>query len=262
MSEIETKYFIDSSKYNCPFCETRSVGYKVVGAVNFDEKINKTMQAIFVQCYQCDKMSLHLSKKNLVYIGIDKNFMVLSQSTYYVASRERYVGDIEMLGDVGDIDDQVVMHIPTSFFTIDERIPAKFRNLINEAEKCISNNCITGASACIRKVIYQFISDRKLAGNDYEEKIKSLKTEYPSLDDSWITILCHIQGITSDQVHEDSYTKFKIGNAKAYLEIMKEIFNEIYVLPEERKSKSSKISLMVGEIGKKNSADAADEKVT
>lgn len=254
MSEVENKYFIDGSRYNCPFCKTRSVGYKVVGAVNFDEKINNKIQALFIECYQCEKVSMHLSKKNLVFLS-DNNFRALSSHSYYTNPAGRYEGQIDIFSDVGDIDDKIIMHIPTSFFTIDERIPAKFRNLINEAEKCISNNCVTGASACIRKVIYEFILDRSLNGNSYEEKIKSLKTEYPSLDISWVTMLCHIQGITSDQVHEDSYNNFKIGDAKGYLEILKEIFNEIYVLPEDRKSKTSKISAMFGEVGKKNSTN-------
>ncbi len=251
MSEVESKYFIDESRYNCPFCKTRSVGYTVVGVANFDEKINNKIQALFIECLQCSKVSMHLSKKNLVFSS-DKNFRVLSSYSYY-ENTIRYENKIDILGDVGDIDDKIVMHIPTSFFTIDERIPTKFRNLINEAEKCISNNCVTGASACIRKVIYEFILDRSLNGNSYEEKIKSLKTEYPSLDASWIAILRHIQGITSDQVHEDSYNSFKIGDAKGYLEILKEIFNEIYVLPEERKTKANKISAMFGEVGKKTS---------
>src|SRR3989339_1995279 len=55
-----------------------------------------------------------------------------------------------------DIDDNIILHIPTSFFTIDNRIPKKLRELINEAEKCVKNNCLTGSSACIRKTIYEF----------------------------------------------------------------------------------------------------------
>jgi len=254
MLEVESKYFIDHSRYNCPFCKTRSVGYKIVGVANFDEKKDKKMQALFVECFQCGKVSLHLSKKPLVFTN-DQNFRALTSHSYHEDCHHRLERSIDMLKDAENIDDQVVMHIPTSFFTIDERIPSKFRILINEAEKCISNNCLTGASACIRKIIYEFILDRKLKGNSYEEKIKSLKTEYSSLDDLWVTILCHIQGITSNQVHENPYKEFKIEDIKLYLEILKRIFNEIYVLPEERKSVSNKISQMYSDINKKNSAN-------
>jgi len=59
-------------------------------------------------------------------------------------------------------------------------------------------------------------------------------------------MLSGIKGITSDQVHEDSYQDFKNVEAKGYIEILKEIFNEIYVLPEERKLKNAKVGTFFG----------------
>jgi len=50
MNNIEEKYFIDKSKYNCPFCKTRSVAYKILAVANFDEKENNKLRAIFIRC--------------------------------------------------------------------------------------------------------------------------------------------------------------------------------------------------------------------
>ena len=128
-------------------------------------------------------------------------------------------------------------------------MPRKFRELIEETEKCIKNNCLTGASACIRKIIYEFLIQENAQGGNYDEKIKSLKGKYKSLDDQYLDMLSGIQGIMCDQVHECTvYEKFQSSQAKAYLEILKEIFYHVYILPEETKNKKSKIDVLYAQI--------------
>ena len=68
----------------------------------------------------------------------------------------------------------------------------KFRELIEEAEKCVQNNCLTGASACIRKTIYEFLLYEKAVGDSYEDKIKSLKGKHLTLDDDYIDMISGI----------------------------------------------------------------------
>ncbi|MDA0901969.1 MAG: hypothetical protein O3B09_00975, partial [Proteobacteria bacterium] len=192
-------------------------------------------KAVLVRCNHCSNTSLHLAKDSL---EIDYS------SEFHFAYSQ----------DPEEIDEHMIMHIPTSFCVIDQNIPKKLRNLIEEAEKCVKSNCLTGASACIRKAIYQFISDENLEGKRFEEKIKSLKSKHPNLDDSYIHILSAMRGITSDQVHEDSYQDFDNQHAKTYIELLKEIFREVYVVPKERKDKNSKIQQMF------NSAKSSKDK--
>ncbi len=256
---IEGKYFIDQDKFNCPFCKNRAVKYLVLGVATFNEKVDKEFQAIFVKCCHCHKISMHLAKEKLV--ETKYNFVLLNQdSTNYRdhldPSREQYFFDrdrgllnydfefkeIYLKTEPKEIDESMIMHIPSSFFILQEEIPKKLRDLISEAENCITNNSLTGASACIRKTIYEFVLEKKLQGESYEEKIKSLKKKYPQLDENLVNILSHIQGMTSNQVHEASYEKFQSNDAKAYVELLKEIFDEVYVKPKQREQKHSAIN--------------------
>ncbi len=262
---IESKYFIDEDKFNCPFCKNRGVKYVVLGIAKFDETNDKKMFSIFVECSYCHKISMHLTKTP--YLRGSTNFLILGKNSseyktycyqdvnaclnydaisldtkYECCNSTAYDSELEN----NSIDDNIILHIPTSFFTIDNRVPRTLRELINEAEKCIKNNCITGASACIRKTIYEFIIQQELKGTDYESKIKSLKGMYNTLDNAYVDILAKIQGITSDQVHEQSFEAFDSNHTKAYIELLKEIFNQVYVLPQELKDKHSEISDLFG----------------
>ncbi len=263
MENIENKYFIDKDRFNCPFCHNRAVKYVVLGIAQFDEKNDRKLHAVFVECSHCHKISMHLLKYPLV---MEENFLLLSSwesefKTYCHGNNcqlKAIIKDFDFLNEATVCyqnksiccDEDIIMSIPTSFFTIDERIPRKLRDLISEAEKCIQNNCLTGASACIRKAIYEFLLTENAAGNSYEEKMKSLKgNKYKFVDDDHIDILVGLQGIMCDQVHEMSiHDKFKSEEAKVYIELLKEIFNQVYVLPAELKSKKSQISTMLGSL--------------
>ena len=78
MENIEGKYFIDEDKYNCPFCKTRNVKYVVLGIAKFNEKKDKDMYAVFVECSKCNNVSMHLVKKEDY-----KSFSVPSPSGAY-----------------------------------------------------------------------------------------------------------------------------------------------------------------------------------
>lgn len=271
MENIEGKYFIDENKYNCPFCKNRGVKYVVLGIAKFNEKKDKNIYAVFVECSSCHNVSMHLVKDDK-YIEFSQptgrgvnyyfNFCTLDNNSiefrtysrnncnsYPKSEIKTYYKDEEKTPICDD--NNMILHIPTSFFTIDERIPRKFRELIEEAEKCIQNNCLTGASACIRKTIYEFLLQENATGNNYDEKIKSLKGRHKTLDDNYIDMISGIQGIMCDQVHESTiYEKFTSQQAKGYIEILKEIFNHFYVLPQEASAKKSKIDALVGMIQK------------
>ena len=55
------------------------------------------------------------------------------------------------------------------FFVIDQNIPRIIRELVYEAEGCLKMNYTTGASACMRKAIYELLIDQKVEGSNYEE---------------------------------------------------------------------------------------------
>ena len=173
-SELDKKYFIDSSVYNCPFCNRNSIPYHLVAHTKFNWSAEKECVLFTVRCGFCEKNSLHLSfKEDLV----------------------QYAGGLrrDILAAKGsEIDDLIFYSQPTSFFVLDARVPAKIRELITEAEGCLKMNYLTGASACTRKSIYESLVKEEATGQDYETKIKSLKSKYPELDPMLIDVLAAI----------------------------------------------------------------------
>ena len=61
-------------------------------------------------------------------------------------------------------------------------ISRKLRELIVEAEGCLKSNFLTGASACVRKLVYELAVAHHAEGEHYEDRIKSLKTLLPRVD--------------------------------------------------------------------------------
>jgi len=223
-SHLDEKYFIDHAIYNCPYCKRRRVRYSLHGYGAFDWAHDKQCFYYLVKCHDCEKTSFHLSFYNI-----------------------KVHGSYCFKHDI-DIDAHLFYSVPTSFFVMDARIPAAIRELITEGEGALKMNFLTGASACARKAIYELTVLEKCEGKDYEEKIKSLKAKYPSVDETLIDTLAHIQDMTSDKIHEQSWPKWDSRSLHMIIETLKAILHEIYVVPDEKKQRVLKIQKMKGSI--------------
>jgi hypothetical protein len=140
-----------------------------------------------------------------------------------------------------DLDSKIFYSVPTSFFVLDSRIPGVLRELIMEAEGCLKMNFLTGASACMRKAIYELLVFEKVEGDHYEDRIKQLKTKYPVSDPELFDILGHIQDMTSDKVHEQSWDKWDSKYLALIIETLKTVLYDIYVLPDQKQQRSRQI---------------------
>ena len=218
MSYLDSKYFIDPHVYNCPFCNRRNVMYKIVRHVSFDWNLDRECNIYIAQCSSCECESLHLS-----YDDIHRVYSLTQQGTMY-----KFRDDIE------DIDSQIFYSVPTSYFTIDTRVPSNIRTLITEAEGCLKMNYLTGASACMRKAIYELLVIEESEGDSYEDRIKSLKSKFNTVSAVLFDTLSHIQQMTSDKIHEHAWDEWDSPNLKLIIETLKTILYEIYVLPDER----------------------------
>ncbi len=238
----EKKLIIDAIRHNCSHCGTKSARYTNIEFQRIDIENRKQLYAMFLTCCECGKRSMHLIKN----FPMNDNFLHVSQITAQKGYRFDYnvlkPDNISELtaASIDTLDENVIMSIPTPTFIIDSGIPNKLRDLLIEAHKCIKENALTGASACIRKAIYQFLIKEKAQGNNYDEKITAIKKNWSQIED-YLDVLKGIKGITSDQVHEDSFASFDSDEAKSYVAILEEIFREVYVIPEERKRKKESI---------------------
>jgi len=229
-SNLDRKYFIDRSVYNCPFCNRNNVVYKIVHIFNFDWSDTKKCYVTLVKCTSCKKESMHLSYEDITEYTTTGTYIFLPEL---------------------DIDSKIFHSVPTSFFIIDNRIDKKLRELITEAEGCLKMNFLTGASACTRKSIYELLVFENIEGEHYEDRIKLLKNKFPDIDPELFDVLGSIQEMTSDKIHEQSWDKWDSSNLLLIIETLKTILYEIYVLPEIRKDRMKKIKELRSELPKK-----------
>ena len=216
-SHLDLQYFIDDKIYNCPFCNRRHVSYTLETVTHFQWSKEKSCWVYIVKCASCAARSMHLSFEKLFDYG-----------GHYVFT-------------VKNLDSHIFYSVPTSFFVLDYRIPAVIRDLVTEAESARKLNLLTGASACARKAIYEFLVKEGADGQHYEDKIKSLKTKFPNVDPDLFDVLGHIQDMTSDKVHEQSWPKWNSANLTLIIETLKAVLHEVYVVPQERARRSSKV---------------------
>ena len=134
LSSLDKKYFIDTYKYNCPFCKRNHVSYSLDKTIEFDWSEEKKCYVYFIECKSCGNTSLHFSYND-----------IRSHNVY-----GRFQEEI-------DIDSELFFSQPSSFFALDERMPRQIRELIFEAEKSRQANLLVGASACLRKAIYELL---------------------------------------------------------------------------------------------------------
>ncbi|MDO9390989.1 MAG: hypothetical protein Q7U71_04355 [bacterium] len=231
-SYLDKKYFIDNNVFNCPFCNRRNVNYYIEAHVQFDWSNDKVCHIYTAKCSSCNNTSMHLT-----YSSIDL-IRVTNTKGYF---SHRFSVD-------EDLDSLFFYSIPTSFFVMDDKIPSIIRELISEAEGCLKMNYLTGASACMRKAIYELLIIEKVDGQDYENKIKQLKKKYADSDPALFDILAHIQDMTSDKIHEQSWDLWNSQYLNLIIETLKTVLHDVYVLPKIKKERSSSIQKLLEKV--------------
>lgn len=233
-SELDSRYFIDQHVYNCPYCNRRNVKYNVTSWHPFDWTGSKRCTAYFVCCTSCDKESMHLTFDEIT-----------CQQTVVQGNRwlHRFVDD-----HAESLDSKFFYSVPTSFFVLDKRVPRVLRDLLTEAEGCAKSNFLTGASACARKLIYELTVLEKGSGENYEDRIKSLKKAHPEVDETFFDTLLTIQEMTSAKVHEQSNDGWEARHLRVILATLAEILRELYVVPAVRADRRQAILKMKADL--------------
>ena len=244
-SHLDSLYFVDAHVYNCPFCRRRHVQYAIVSTWFFDWTDNIKCYGYLAKCRSCQKKSMHLAYGEA---SVSHNHMT---GRYFNAK------------EGGNIDDLFFFSVPTSFFTLDSRIPRVLRDLVTEADGSLKGNFLTGASACVRKVVYELAKLEETKGDNYEERIKSLKEKYPSIEPAYFDSLLTIQQTTSSKVHEEASEGWTSQHLRLLLASLQEVLHELYVAPAERKAKRQKIlelrAELLGDSNRGEKEEVADQ---
>ncbi|XAH25458.1 hypothetical protein AAFF27_09765 [Xylophilus sp. GW821-FHT01B05] len=160
----------------------------------------------------------------------------------FVEIETKYIGTVrnepEFRFEIDDddcvLDEAFFYSVPTSFFALDDRIPRVLRQLLTEAEGCLKSNFLTGASACARKLVYELGVLHKAAGENYEDRIKSLKGLHPEVEPTFFDTLLTIQQVTSTKVHENAYDGWESRHLRLILLALSDVLHELYVVPALR----------------------------
>lgn len=224
-SHLDQRYFIDEYTYNCPFCNRRNVTYHVSGTFDFDWTLNKQCEGAIVVCESCNNRSLHLSFQTVeIRRYVDRRTGIEHYRFSFDGAENPSV----------DLDSIFFHSVPSSFFVLDERIPKVLRELLSEAEACLKGNHLTGASACARKLIYELAVREKAEGDNYEERLKSLKEVRSDVDPVYFDNLLTVQQLTSEKVHENAYDGWESRHLRPMLATLHEALYELYVAPARR----------------------------
>jgi len=151
-------------------------------------------------------------------------------------------------GNPIDLDSHFFYSVPTSFFVLDERVPKILRELLTESEGCLKSNFLTGASACARKIIYELSALNNATGDNYEDRIKSLKALHAEVDPAFFDTLLTVQHITSTKVHENSYDGWEGKHLRVILAALSEVLHEIYVVPALRADRRREVLALRDEL--------------
>jgi len=252
-SDLDERYFIDDKVYNCPFCNRNNVLYSIIGADYFYWTQDKICYVYLVKCSSCNRISMHLSYNQISLLNNrHPNYPFKTDATDNRSST-RFSYDEET-----NLDDNFFYSVPTSFFTLDSNIPKILRELFIEAEGCLKSNFLTGSSACARKLIYELSIIEEADGENYDDRIKSLKAKLPNVDSEYFDSLLSIQKITSDMVHEESYDGWTSKHLRLILSTIQEILYEIYVYPAIKKGKREKIIKMREEMTTNKNNDQSE----
>ena len=222
-SYLDERYFVDEYVYNCPFCNRRHVAYTLATYLLFDWAENKRCYVYIVCCHSCAKSSMHLSFTAV------KTRSIGAESGR--PGRQGYRFDFD---NVQRPDDLFFYSVPTSFFVLDNRIPRILRDLLTEAEGSLKSNYLTGASACARKIVYELTVLEETSGNNYEDRIKSLKEKHPEVEQTYCDTLLTIQQVTSSKVHENAYDGWGSNHLRVLLASLRKVLHELYVAPALR----------------------------
>jgi hypothetical protein len=127
-------------------------------------------------------------------------------------------------------------------------VPRILRELLTEAEGCLKSNFLTGASACARKIIYELATLSNATGENYDERVKSLKQLHPEIEPTFFDTLLTIQQVTSTKVHEQSYDGWEAKHLRIILASLSEVLHEIYVVPALRLDRRNAILALKNEL--------------
>ena len=95
---------------------------------------------------------------------------------------------------------------------------------------------------------YELAIQEGASGENYEERIKSLKKLHPEVASEFFDTLLTIQQVTSSKGHENSYDGWESRHLRIILASLAEVLHEIYVVPALRDDRRKSVLALKQEL--------------
>ena len=138
------------------------------------------------------------------------------------------------------------------FLTVDDRVPASVRELLVEADGCVSSGFLTGGTACAQRAIDALLKFEKADGPSFDSRVHSLGEKHPVLAQLLLTILTQL----GDHTARDT-TKLTTNTLQLLVVTLKAVVYEIYVVGPDRSERLHYVRRILESTERKPSAPAA-----
>jgi hypothetical protein len=116
------------------------------------------------------------------------------------------------------------------FLTLDPRVPAAVRELINEADGCLKAGFMTGGTVCAQKAIHTLLANESADAGSFEARLHALSQKFPSVPQSLFALCTRLGGETPSKDH----SALDGDRLKVLTAALKIMLYEIYVLGPDR----------------------------
>jgi len=140
-----------------------------------------------------------------------------------------------------------------AFLKLDDRVPASLRELLFEADGCVANGLVIGATGCAQRAVEALLKLEKIEGSSHEARVRSLSDKTPGLPQLLVTVLTQLGEVANN-------VKLPANTLQLLLATVKAVAYEIYVVAPERSERTEHIRRLLDGAERKPAAAPADAK--
>jgi hypothetical protein len=138
-----------------------------------------------------------------------------------------------------------------AFLKLDDRVPASLRELLFEADGCVANGLMIGATGCAQRAVDALLKLEKIEGTGHEARIRTLNEKAPGLPQLLITVLMQLGNVAAN-------VKLPANTLQLLLATVKAVAYEIYVVAPERSERTEHIRRLLDSAERKPLAGGTD----
>jgi hypothetical protein len=139
------------------------------------------------------------------------------------------------------------------FLTVDRRVPDAIRQLIEEADGCLSMNFGVGGSACVRRAIRKTFEVEEVEADDWASSVRGLAEKHTGVAPTLFQVI-ELLGAGDEPLHVDAL--------RALIATFKGILYELYVLGEERAESLAYLSKLLQAVDRETSVPKSSKSRT